>query len=295
MTPLVIGAASAISIGLIAMGWAVSGERSSTPKRRPSVDLRSVDLQAGISSRAVSPLMRWLSIRARRFTPVGLVEGMDRRIKLAGFSDRLPLERALAIKAMLTVTGVFIGVYLFLFIGRPGLGLVFPVASYFLLDLILWGRARERQQLIERALPDTMDQLKISVEAGLGFEAALERVGRHQGPLAQELGRVVSEIQLGLSRRDALRSMVERTDVPELRRFVAAMIHAEGFGIPIAKVLRSQADDLRDKRRMRAQEKAQRIPVLIVFPLIVFIFPVIFVIILGPAAINIYENLFGRL
>lgn len=295
MTPVVIGAATAVSVGLVAIGWAVSGQRSSGPKRRLETDLRSVDLRSGISTRAVGPVIRWLSVRARRFTPVGLVEGMNRRINLAGFAERLPLERALALKAVITVTGVAFGAFLLLVVGRPLMGTVVAVASYFLLDLILWGRARERQQLIEKALPDTMDQLKISVEAGLGFEAALERIARHDGPLPNEFGRIVGEIQLGLSRRDAMRNMVERTDVPDLRRFVAAMVHAEGFGVPIAKVLHSQADDLRDKRRMRAQEKAQRIPVLIVFPLILFIFPALFVIILGPAAINIYENVLGNL
>lgn len=288
----VLLAAAAVSVGVIGALWAIAGARPQRKGARSGVDLRVTDLQRGASTRAIGPVVRWLSIRARRFTPIGLIEGLERQTYLAGFSDRLPLERALALKALITASGTAIGIVLIVASDAPIVGTATIVGSYFTLDLILWGRARERQRLIERALPDTMDQLKISVEAGLGFEAALERSGRHEGPLADELARVVSEIQLGLSRRDAMNNMTARTSVPELRRFVAALVHAEGFGVPIAKVLRTQADDLRDKRRMRAQEKAQRIPVQIVVPLILFIFPAIFVVLLGPAAISIYETLF---
>ncbi|NND84282.1 MAG: type II secretion system F family protein [Acidimicrobiia bacterium] len=291
----VILAAVAVSVGVIGALWAIGGVRPQRKGARPTYDLRATDLQRGASTRAIGPVMRWLSIRARRFTPIGLVESLERQIYLSGFADRLPLERALALKALITATAAAIGLFLILVSDALVTGIAVIVGGYFVMDLVLWGRARERQRLIERALPDTMDQLKISVEAGLGFEAALERSGRHGGPLADELGRVVSEIQLGLSRRDAMNNMTARTDVSELRRFVAAMVHAEGFGVPIAQVLRTQADDLRDKRRTRAEEKAQRIPVQIVIPLILFIFPAIFVVLLGPAAINIYDTLLGGL
>lgn len=291
----VILASLAVSVGTVAAIWAIAGARPPRKESRPNYDLRASDLRRGANARAVTPLMRWLSIRARRFTPIGLVEGLERQIHLAGFAQRLPLERALALKALISVAGAALGIFLIVASDAPIVGTATIVGGYFIMDLILWGRARERQHLIEKALPDTMDQLKISVEAGLGFEAALERSARHDGPLADELGRVVGEIQLGLARRDAMNNMIGRTSVPELRRFVAALVHAEGFGVPIAQVLRTQADDLRDKRRMRAEEKAQRIPVQIVIPLVLFIFPAIFVVLLGPAAINIYDTLLGNL
>lgn len=292
MDLVIILSAAAVSIGVIGALWGIAGTRpQSSRQARANFDMRASDLRQGARTRAISPAVRWLSIRARRFTPIGLVESLEKQIHLAGFADRLPLERALALKALITTVAAAVGGFLIVVSEAPVAGTLTIVGGYFIMDLILWGRARERQALISRALPDTMDQLKISVEAGLGFEAALERSGRHDGPLADELGRVVSEIQLGLSRRDAMNNMVGRTNVPELRRFVAAMVHAEGFGVPIAQVLSTQADDLRHKRRMRAEEKAQRIPVQIVFPLILFIFPAIFVVLLGPAAINIYNTL----
>lgn len=295
MPTLIFLAAAATSVGLIAFGWALSGNRSASSPRalgRSDVDLRAIELRKGIGSRAVNPIVRWLSIRARRLTPIGMVETMGHRIHLAGLGERMTLEQALALKSIIASVGAAFGIF-YLMQGSVFTGVAIIAVGYFALDIILWSRARERQALIARALPDTMDQLKISVEAGLGFDAALDRISRQPGPLAREFALITSEIQLGTSRKDALRNLVNRTNVPELRRFVAAMTHAEGFGIPIAQVLRVQAEDLRDKRRMRAQEKAQRIPILIIFPMLVFIFPTIFIVLLGPAAMGIFEALSG--
>lgn len=286
-------AAVTLSLSMVALVWTISGSRSEkTPSRfaTDTVDLRSIELRKGIGSRAVNPVMRWLSIRARRLTPIGLVESMGHRINLAGLGERYTLEQALAFKFIVASLGAAAGLF-YLLRGSVLMGVAIITVGYFAVDLVLWSRARERQAEIARALPDTMDQLKISVEAGLGFDAALERISRQAGPLAREFALVTGEVQLGTSRKDALRNLVNRTNVPELRRFVAALSHAEGFGVPISQVLRVQANDLRDKRRMAAQEKAQRIPVLIIFPMLVFIFPTIFIVLLGPAAINIYRTL----
>jgi tight adherence protein C len=165
--------------------------------------------------------------------------------------------------------------------------------GYLAPDLILWGRARERQGIIRIALPDALDQMTICVESGLGFDQALQRVAeRGSGPLAQELQRALSELTVGIPRREALGNLVDRTDVDELRRFVVAVRQADEYGLPIARVLRVQASQLRMRRRLAAEERAMKMPVKIVFPLVICIFPALFVVLLGPAVIRIMQTLF---
>jgi len=169
------------------------------------------------------------------------------------------------------------------------------IFGYLLPDIILRSRAEERQVAMRRALPDTLDLLSISVEAGLGFDAAMARVAREvHGPLGQELNRVLQEMQLGTARAEAFRELAERSGTPELKSFVLAMVQADVFGIPVAKVLQVQAREMRIKRRQAAEERAQKLPVKILFPLLFCIFPVIFVVLLGPAAIRIYQSLINH-
>jgi tight adherence protein C len=146
----------------------------------------------------------------------------------------------------------------------------------------------DRRSTMQRALPDVLDLLVISVEAGLGFDAALARVvSTVPGPLTEEFFRMLQETRVGVSRRDAMRHLMDRTDLDELRSFLLAMLQAEAFGVTISRVLRVQADEMRVKRRQRAQEKAFAAPVKIVFPLVFCIFPSLFIVLLGPAAIQI--------
>jgi tight adherence protein C len=161
-------------------------------------------------------------------------------------------------------------------------------------DLTLYQVGYNRTEQIRRELPDSLDLLTISVEAGLGFDAALSQVARNtEGPLAEEFFRVLQEMQIGVGRADAMRALGERTDVPELRAFVTAMVQADSFGIPIANVLRVQSKELRVKRSQLVEEKAQKVPVKILFPLIFCILPVLFIVIIGPAAITIFEAFRG--
>jgi len=149
---------------------------------------------------------------------------------------------------------------------------------------------------MRKDLPDALDLLTISVESGMAFDSAVSQVARNtRGPLADEFFRVLQEMQIGLSRSDAIRAMGERTDIAELKTFASAMVQADTLGIPIANVLRVQATEMRVKRSQRAEEMAQKVPVKILFPLIFCILPVLFIIIIGPAAITIFQSFTGRL
>jgi tight adherence protein C len=167
--------------------------------------------------------------------------------------------------------------------------------GFFLPDLMLYNTGVKRQAKIQLALPDTLDMLTVCVEAGLGFEAALMQVARNtSGPLGAEFARVLQEMQIGNTRSQALRGMADRTTVRELRAFVTALIQAGELGIPVAGVLREQAKEMRLRRRQRAEAMAQKVAVKICFPLITCLFPALFVIVIGPGAINIMHSLFAR-
>ncbi|WP_441411896.1 type II secretion system F family protein [Arthrobacter sp. 2MCAF14] len=172
--------------------------------------------------------------------------------------------------------------------------IVLTTLAYFVPDILIHGRGAERQKAIEFELPNTLDQMLISVEAGLGFETAMARAGQNgKGPLAAELARTLQDMQVGRTRKDAYLSMAERADVPDLRSFVAAIVQADIYGIAIANVLRSQAKQMRIKRRQRAEEKAMKLPVKVLFPLMFCILPALFIVIIGPAIIKVMDSMAG--
>lgn len=173
-----------------------------------------------------------------------------------------------------------------------GCAVVFAAAGFMTPNMILYQTAYNRNERMRKELPDALDLLTISVEAGLSFDSAVAQVARNStGPIADEFFRVLQEMQIGVSRRDAINALGERTDLAELRQFTSAMTQADAFGIPIANVLRVQAREMRIKRSQRAEEQAQKVPVKILFPLIFCILPTLFIPILGPAAIQIYTQL----
>ena len=166
------------------------------------------------------------------------------------------------------------------------------VAGFYAPNMYLYQQAHDRTNKMQKELPDAIDLLTISVESGLGFDAALQQVARNTtGPLAGEFMRALQEMQIGMGRSDALRAMGERNTLPDLRSFISAMVQADAFGIPIGQVLRVQSQEIRVKRRQWAEEKAQKVPVKIVVPLIFCILPCLFIAVLGPAAISIMDNL----
>lgn len=196
--------------------------------------------------------------------------------------------------------GLTLGLLLGFALGaKHGVGVVFfpmigGAAGFFLPDLWILNLGQHRQQELLLGLPDAIDMLTVCVEAGLGFDSALSRVARNlDGPIASEFARVLQEMQFGKARAEALRALVERTDVSELRTFVSSVIQSSELGISIGDVLREQAAEMRIRRKQRAEELAQKLPVKILFPLLTCMLPAMFVVVIGPAAINILHTLGG--
>ena len=263
------------------------------------VNLRDQELSASLFERALMPTLSLFAKAGKRLLPGYSNNAIQHRLILAGSPRKWTVERVTAMKLVGAVAGVFLGMLLAAAMGTNGLtfaGLVilFAVLGFFGPDAILARKADERQEEIRRTLPDVMDLLTISVEAGLAFDAALIEVMKIvPGPLSQEFTRLLQEMRLGLNRMDAFKHMEERTDVPELRSFILAIVQADSFGVSIAKVLRSQASELRIKRRQNAEEQAMKIPIKILFPMIFCVLPALFVVVLGPGAIRIAGTLFN--
>lgn len=230
---------------------------------------------------------------ARRLTPTGTIRRLERLTVRAGRPTGWSLQRLVVAKVVLPLVVILLGLMLLRANPEPLLLLLVlgtAAVCYFLPELLLSSRSQERNDEIQLELADTLDQMTIAVEAGLGFDAAMARAGRNgTGPLAQELIRTLQEIQVGQLRRTAYESLALRTDVPDLRRFVRAIIQADAYGISVADVLRTQASEMRVKRRQRAEEKAQQVPVKVIFPLLTCILPVLFIVLLGPTVINMME------
>ncbi|WP_226774738.1 type II secretion system F family protein [Arthrobacter sp. ES1] len=234
---------------------------------------------------------------AGRFTPRRLVANLDRQLALAGRPPAWPLKRLMAAK--FAAAGIAVVVGLLLIRDDPSaktlwLSIAVTMVGYFLPDLLIYSRGLERQATIGLELPDTLDQMTIAVEAGLGFDAAMSRTGQNgKGPLAAELVRTLQDMHIGMSRREAYLALADRTGAPDLRRFVNAILQADRYGISISAVLRTQASEMRRKRRQRAEEQAMKIPVKVLFPLMLCILPVLFIALLGPAVINAIATFSG--
>jgi tight adherence protein C len=262
-----------------------------------SVNLREQHLSESFGSRILVPVVAGASRVARRVTPIDARDRVARKLLVAGSPAGWDAERVLAFKVIGLFGGVILGVFLGSLIGgaSPFIRIVIvgllAFVGFFAPDSILSRRVEERQREILKTLSDTLDLLTISVEAGLSLNAAIAQVVQNvPGVLSSEFARMLQEIQLGVPRADAFRNLADRTDVDELNAFALAMIQADVFGVSIASVLRTQAQQLRIKRRQRAEGKAQQTPVKIVFPLILCILPALFTVIVGPGAIQIWQS-----
>jgi tight adherence protein C len=257
-------------------------------------------LDTPFTDRVVTPAFEKLTSWGRRFTPDDQSARIRRRLDLAGNPENWDVNRIIAFKMLGLIGGAILGLLIGLlfqsgFSTILGLIVVSGLLGYFGPNIALYQVGYNRTQQMARDLPDALDLLTISVESGMAFDSAVSQVARNTtGPLAEEFFRLLQEMQIGLSRSDAIRAMGERSDIPELRNFASSMVQAERLGIPVANVLRIQAGEMRTKRSQRAEEMAQKVPVKILFPLIFCILPVLFIVILGPAVISIFSSLSGQ-
>ena len=262
-------------------------------------DQREQELLAPLHERMLTPILQTFSRLGRRFNPPDYVETVRQKHLQAGILTPTAVERFLATRII--CFGLIPVWLIFVFFANPlGLSgmlrLVLAAIGVAGLAVVpnsrLNNKVETRQKSVQRSLPDVLDLLTISVEAGLGFEQAVDRVINNvPGELSDEFARVLGETTAGSTRADALRGLQERIDIPEIRSFVMAMIQADKFGVSIGRVLRAQADEMRIKRRQLAQEKAPKAPVKMLIPMAFCIFPALFVVILGPALINIVETM----
>jgi tight adherence protein C len=253
------------------------------------------DLDRSFADRVIEPLQQRALGIGRRLSGADTPDRIRRKLDLAGNPHGWTVDRVVSGKVMGAVVGLLLGIaFGLMFEGnmtRVIMGVGGLVAGFFGPNLYLYQKIHERSEHLQRDLPDAIDLLTISVESGLGFDAAVQQVARNtEGPLAEEFSRVLREMQIGQGRADALRALGERTNVPDMRSFVGAMVQADSFGIPVAQVLRVQSSEMRVKRRQRAEEKAQQVPVKITIPLIFCILPTLFIAVMGPAVISIMDS-----
>jgi tight adherence protein C len=261
--------------------------------------LEEIELSMPFTERVVTPILQKAAELVTRMTPAQTVERTRQKLELAGMPHRIGPAEFLAARYIL---GVIFGVVMLVFLGPSSLStfrklLLIPAVTglgFFLPVMWLGSRTRNRQSEIVRSLPDALDLLTICVEAGLGFDAAMQKVAaKWQNELSVAFSRVLQEIQLGKLRREALRAMADSMDVRDVSTFIAAVIQADQLGVSISKVLRIQADQMRVRRRQRAEEMANQAPLKMMFPIGLLIFPSLFIVLLGPAAITLKNSGIG--
>jgi tight adherence protein C len=293
-----------VATGLLTPGAPRSGVARSLAAveaiNRPRRDMREQDLERPFTERVLDPLAARFTAIGRRLTPEDRILRIRRRLDLAGNPTGWDADRILGLKALAALVGFLLGLVVPPLLGFSplvtfGLVLIGCFGGWVAPSLWLYQVGYDRSQQVRRELPDALDLLTISVESGLAFDAGLAQVARRTtGPLAQEFFRVLQEMQIGTGRVQAMRALADRTDVPELKSFVGAMIQADAFGIPVSGVLRVQAKEMRIKRSQRAEELAQKVPVKILFPLIFCIMPCLFIVVMGPALITMVEKFSGK-
>lgn len=304
---LIIGAVVMVFLAILLIVLGIASPRPADEVEARLVEyggrpmtLEEIELAQPFSQRVLVPLVQASAQFMGRFTPQRSLEATQRNLELGGNPNNWSATEFLGIRGLASLLLAALTFFLTMLTSiEPLQRLMFLMAmallGYFLPSIWLGGRIRRRQDEIVKSLPDALDLLTISVEAGLPFDGAMQRVAdKWDNELANGFKRMLTELQVGKSRADALRDMSERMDVPDVTSFVAALIQADQLGISIAKVLRIQSEQMRIKRRQRAEEKAQQAPIKMLIPMTFLIFPTILIIILGPAALVLKDSaIFG--
>jgi tight adherence protein C len=295
-TSVVIPALMSFFVGTGLLAWllfvgAPAGRRKVLANLNRDLDA-APDLQMA-GEQASSELAEVL----RRRTPPAMLKSISKLWASAGRPEAWPIDRILTMKLVGGLVGfmVMLGFILMMRDLRGFLmGAALMGALFFLPEILLYNTGSKRKQAINQQLPDTLDQMSIAVNAGLGFDAAMQRVAKNgRGELASELVRTLQDIQVGMTRRDAYFDLADRTGVPKLERFVRAIVQGETYGIALADVLQAQAEELRMERRQDAERRAMQIPVKVIFPVILFIMPALFIVVIGPGVIQIMKSIPG--
>ncbi|MGH2387078.1 MAG: type II secretion system F family protein [Chloroflexota bacterium] len=309
---LVAGAVMFIWTGIQGSGSSVVRERLAVfgggPNKPTASPLEDLELSKPFAERVFKPFLAQISHLTKHMSPGNTMEKTERNLAQAGNPRGLNVESFYGLKGVVAVVlGVMITIIMYLN-PLPGTipyppevpisALVWAVSAivlgFFFPDLWIRDEKQRRQKRISKAMPDTIDIIAISVEAGLGFDGAVQRVAsKAKDDLSLEFERYLLELRLGKSRKEALRNIIWRTGVPDLSTFITAIIQADTLGVSIANVLRIQSDQMRIRRRQRAEELAHKAPIKMLFPMALFIFPAIFVVILGPVIPQIQSGLGG--
>jgi tight adherence protein C len=302
---MIVGVAGFAALMLIALSIVMLRRAEDDPladrideyaARDEPVSMEEIELSLPLTDRLIVPVLRRLGEFVTRLTPQTMLENTAHRLELAGSPGNISASEFWVIRGLTTIG---LGVLFFFFLGRFGQDpgkrilytLIMAVFGFFLPALYLSSSIRRRQEAIIKKFPDALDLMSICVDAGLPFDGAMARVEeKWDDPLANEFGRVLHEVQLGKSRRQALRDMSNRMEVADVTSFVAAILQAEHLGVSIGRVLRIQSEQMRLRRRQRAEEKAHQAPVKMLFPLVFLIFPSMFIVLLGPAALQVMRN-----
>lgn len=272
-------------------------------QRGEEIDLEKIELSQPFTERVIFPIARALGNFAIRFTPQNALLSIEKKLDLAGISAKI--DPSMVLVAQFVFLAIFSGgIFAVFLIGsfkmnlgmRIILSLVFGFLGFYFPQLMIGSRISRRQKDIRKAMPDALDLLTICVEAGLGFDAAMNKVAQKwQSELSLSFGVVIKEIQLGKLRKEALRDMALRIGLAEMTSFTAAVIQSEMLGVSLAKVLRIQSDQMRIKRRQRAEEEAHKAPIKMLVPMGLLIFPSLMIVLLTPAALKLFHSALGNM
>jgi tight adherence protein C len=297
---ILVAAIAAAAVLLITIGLATRPGKDAVQQRLEQLvvqpkSLEEYELQQPFFERAIRPIVKRLARAGRRGDQGGIIARTDAKLEKAGYPGGLRGADWMGVKLLAAIAFAVLGFLLGLLLGGITGGLFFALVGaavgFMGPEFWLGRRIRARGEAMVLELPDALDLLTISVEAGLGFDAALAKVvEKMDGPLTQEFRQALAEIRMGRTRRDALRDVAKRADSQPINNFIGAIVQAEQLGVPIAKVLQIQSNQLRIERRQRAEEAAAKAPVKMLFPMVGCIFPTIFIVILGPAIVTVLKG-----